>query len=359
MAPLPRPHTVATHDGEFHTDDLTAVAFVRLAYGPDVEVWRSRDPVRLAAAQWRLDVGGAANALTGDFDHHFVGSPVRADGTPYAACGLVLAAVGPLLLLSSAQCIWLDELLIAPLDVLDTGAQPRTPLPSYIEPLAHALTAQNPTWETVRTWRQMSDPIAGAAQERADRDARFVQAEQWWRTALGSLLRTLREAATRTQAEVCIAHWAAWVTHELRPLVAQHAEAAARAQALVRAAWHDAREGVVDLMAAPDLPWREILGTLPLQGADGQLLRFVLSPGDWGTVLVTGIPANPEEPRGALRTPLPDAWAGLRDQALAAVTGAPDAIFCHPGRWIAGFGHVESARRLAQRIAADAATASS
>lgn len=357
MSPIPPPRIVATHDGEFHTDDLTAVAFTHLAYGPDVEVWRTRDPRRLAAAQWRVDVGGAANASTGDFDHHFVGSPVRPDETPYAACGLVLAAVGPLLRLTPAQLGWLDELLIAPLDVLDTGARPRTPLPPYIEPLALALTAHNPTWETVRTWRQMSNPTEGAAQERTDRDARFAQAEQWWRDALRRVLTTLRETATRDQAAAEIARWADWVTQELRPLVEQHERAAQRAHALVRASWEKAREGVVCLMDAPDLPWRDTLATLPSEGADGQLLRFVLSPGDWGTVLVTGIPANPDEPRGALRTPLPEAWAGLRDQALAAVTGAPDAIFCHPGRWIAGFGHVESARGLAQRIAAAAVPA--
>ena len=32
---------------------------------------------------------------------------------------------------------------------------------------------------------------------------------------------------------------------------------------------------------------------------------------------------------------LPKAWAGLRNEELAAVTGVEDAIFCHTGRFIA------------------------
>jgi uncharacterized UPF0160 family protein len=35
------------------------------------------------------------------------------------------------------------------------------------------------------------------------------------------------------------------------------------------------------------------------------------------------------------RADLPAAWAGLRDAALAEVTGVPDASFCHNGRFIA------------------------
>jgi uncharacterized UPF0160 family protein len=36
----------------------------------------------------------------------------------------------------------------------------------------------------------------------------------------------------------------------------------------------------------------------------------------------------------ALRKPFPEAWAGLRDEALQEVTGVPDAIFCHNSRFI-------------------------
>ena len=36
------------------------------------------------------------------------------------------------------------------------------------------------------------------------------------------------------------------------------------------------------------------------------------------------------------RKPLPEAWAGLRDEAFQQVTGVADGVFCHPGRFIGG-----------------------
>jgi uncharacterized UPF0160 family protein len=47
------------------------------------------------------------------------------------------------------------------------------------------------------------------------------------------------------------------------------------------------------------------------------------------------------------RMDLPSAWAGLRDEALAAVTGVPDAVFCHMNLFIAGARSLEGATRLA------------
>ena len=50
------------------------------------------------------------------------------------------------------------------------------------------------------------------------------------------------------------------------------------------------------------------------------------------------------------RKDLPAVWAGLQAEELAAVTGVPDAIFCHNGRFIAAaksFGGVLRMARLA------------
>ena len=48
------------------------------------------------------------------------------------------------------------------------------------------------------------------------------------------------------------------------------------------------------------------------------------------------------------RKPLPESWAGLRDQALAEVTGVPDSVFCHSARFIAGAKSLDSAIKLAE-----------
>ena len=48
------------------------------------------------------------------------------------------------------------------------------------------------------------------------------------------------------------------------------------------------------------------------------------------------------------RMDLPQAWAGLREQELAAVTGVPDSVFCHLKCFIAGARSFEGALRLAE-----------
>jgi uncharacterized UPF0160 family protein len=58
------------------------------------------------------------------------------------------------------------------------------------------------------------------------------------------------------------------------------------------------------------------------------------------------VPANPET--FDARADLPAAWAGLRDAELAAVTGVPDAGFCHNGRFIAAAKSFEGALAMAR-----------
>jgi len=61
---------------------------------------------------------------------------------------------------------------------------------------------------------------------------------------------------------------------------------------------------------------------------------FVLFPGrdDWR---VTAIP--PAHGSFDTKRPLPEAWAGLRDEALSAVTEVEGSLFCHKNRFIAVF----------------------
>ncbi len=49
--------------------------------------------------------------------------------------------------------------------------------------------------------------------------------------------------------------------------------------------------------------------------------------------MIHTIPVSPDS--FTARADLPEAWAGLQDDKLAAVTGVHDAGFCHNGRFIA------------------------
>ncbi|MDO9713157.1 MYG1 family protein [Paracraurococcus lichenis] len=68
--------------------------------------------------------------------------------------------------------------------------------------------------------------------------------------------------------------------------------------------------------------------------AHGLPTPFAVYPVPSGTWMVDAMP--PEPGSYAQRLPLPQAWAGLRDAALAKVSGVPDAMFVHPQRFIGG-----------------------
>jgi uncharacterized UPF0160 family protein len=49
------------------------------------------------------------------------------------------------------------------------------------------------------------------------------------------------------------------------------------------------------------------------------------------------------------KTPFPAEWAGLRNGDLAAVTGVPDAVFCHTGLFVCVAKSLEGITELAQQ----------
>lgn len=86
---------IATHSGGFHTDDVFAIAALQLVHGKEnIEIIRTRDESILEQADIVVDVGGVYDVATKRFDHHQNGGPVRANGIPYAAFGLVWLEYG-------------------------------------------------------------------------------------------------------------------------------------------------------------------------------------------------------------------------------------------------------------------------
>jgi uncharacterized UPF0160 family protein len=73
---------------------------------------------------------------------------------------------------------------------------------------------------------------------------------------------------------------------------------------------------------------------------------YVLLPGD-GKWRVVAIP--PEPGSFGQKRPLPEEWAGLVDDELAAVVGVSGAVFCHKNRFIAVFETRESAVAALER----------
>lgn len=111
------PSTVYTHAGKFHADDVFSTALLRLLR-PELKV------IRTAALPENFE-GFAFDIGWGAYDHHQKDAPVRENGVPYAAFGLLWKNLGEQLVGEEWQRF--DEHFIQP---LDPGGQHRLRAPA-------------------------------------------------------------------------------------------------------------------------------------------------------------------------------------------------------------------------------------
>jgi uncharacterized UPF0160 family protein len=286
---MPDPVTVAVYDGTFHADDVFSVALLKLLH-PALRVIRTRDRDTLAQADFRVDVGGAHDPETRDFDHHQPGVGARENGIPYAAIGLLWQHYGLQVAGSAEVAATLDARLIQLIDARDNGYtlafDEADPAPYELSTLIDRF---NPPWHD----------------EEADHQASFDRAVE----VAGTILHNeLREA----QGE-----------HVARDLVL---EAIARA------------DGSHVVVLERECPHEDIL----LSHSEA---LYVLYPARNGTWRIKGVPAR----RGSfdLRKPLPAPWAGKEGEEFKRVSGVAGARFCHKGRFMAVAESYEHARQLA------------
>src|SRR6476620_10451279 len=102
------PMRVATHPGNFHADDVFAIAVLALANG-ELDIVRTRDETELAAADARVDVGGRDDPQKG-------GAGERPNGVRYASFGLVWREYGARLAGSEDAAAAIDERLVQGVD---------------------------------------------------------------------------------------------------------------------------------------------------------------------------------------------------------------------------------------------------
>lgn len=293
--------TVATHSGSFHADDVFAYAILKAATGGRLTLIRSREQADLASADVVFDVGGIFDPSARRYDHHMRDKPLRDDGAPFSSAGLVwrdfgadalralLPAAGP----DGVDAVWraLDVGLIRDVDLMDNGEA--TPMPGHVSTL---IEAWNPTF--AETGRQETEAFLAAAEVAG--------------TILG-------RASAQALADV---------------LARNEVAAAARQTA-----------DPAILVLERRVPWEDAVFALGLDHA-----LYVVRPAGNGWTC-NAVP--PELGSFGQRRPLPDAWAGLRDEALAAVSGVADATFCHPARFVCGARSREGAIALAGLAVAD------
>lgn len=283
LFPEPLPAQAMTHGGKFHADDVFSAALLRLLR-PGLRIRRGFC-VPEGFDGLVFDIGG------GRFDHHQKGAPVRANGVPYAAFGLLWQAYGPAVLAAGGlppeaaeeEAARFDEGFVQPLDRDDnTGCG---------HPVADIIASFNPAWDA-------DTPSDGC----------FEQAVAFAGVILERRLGLIY--------------------------------AARRAKALVEQALARMQDGVVVLERFA--PWKGVL--VP------SAARFVVYPSQRGGWSAQAVPA--ENGNGALKCPFPASWAGCPEPELPALSGVPDLTFCHNSRFLVSAKTKEGAAaacRAAQR----------
>ncbi|MBU1304910.1 MAG: MYG1 family protein, partial [Alphaproteobacteria bacterium] len=279
--------TLVTHSGGFHADELLSSVVLSRLY-PEAEIVRTRAPEWLTPGEDRIiyDVGGAYDADKGIFDHHQRGAPLRENGQPYSAFGLIWRHFGRAYLAASG--IGADHIetvhaafdadFVVPVDLTDNGVlSPTGPLADLTLPVL------------LETLKPVFDDNTPGADDRA---------------FMGAL------AVARQFVEANIARHAAKL----------------RAQGIVLQAITAA--GASRVLELPmGMPFRP---SIIKAGADH--LLFVVHPRDRDWCLTT---IRRGDEGFETRADLPASWAGLTNAALEAASGVVGATFCHNGRFVA------------------------
>jgi uncharacterized UPF0160 family protein len=303
--------TIATHGGAFHADDLVGVA-VLLALNPDAGVIRTRNLDKIATATYAVDVGGEWDGARGRFDHHQKGfAHTRADGTKYAAAGLVWSIHGAAYVASIASELTteqvervvtsVDEQLIRHVDMTDTGE-------GYSAQGQFGLSMLLANFNFSRLEEQR---LPGPPSDEVRASRQFSQ----FMEALGFSQRLLRRLVLQLADE-------------------QLAEVQVRGSERLF-------DGRVLLLGATGLAWQNVV----VNEMPDVLYVAYPDKADGGYMLQ----AVPTEVGGFVpRKPLPEPWAGLRFKDLAAVTRVRSSVFCHNARFIAGAGNRADVLALAE-----------
>ncbi len=279
--------TIATHNGNFHADDVFSVAAFKLLL-PAFNLIRTRDMETIAKADIVIDVGGEHDPDSDRFDHHQRGGAgERENGIPYSSFGLIWKKYG-LAICGDNQDVAnaVDTGLVSEIDAVDCGHVDG--VPKGIS-LSQTISQFNPTW-----------------QEEANFDACFDEAVDFAARVLTRFIAT--------------------------------ASGGISAKALVARAIDEAEDPRV-IVLERYMPWKKTVHAL---SEEALYMVYPSQNGHWRIQTVPVEPGSFED-----RKSLPKAWAGLSDQELGEVVGIADATFCHNGRFVAGAESFESVMKMA------------
>lgn len=266
------PRSCATHNGNFHADEVTACALLLCTETIDLDkIVRTRELAILDTAEFVVDVGGIYSARDRRFDHH----QIQYTGS-LSSAGMVLRYLRDVGKFTPEQFHALDEHLVQGVDDHDNGRAPHmrgvctfSHIISNFAPINHLADAQ-------------------------ELSTKFFDALE---LACGHIQRLLQR----------------------QKLVSQSRDLVRQAMA----------SGKHYLVLDQSIPWIENFFSLSGQRHPA---CFVIMPSGEHWKL-RGIPRFADQ-KMDLRLPLPLQWAGRMNADLQEVSGIPGALFCHKGRFI-------------------------
>jgi len=275
--------SVAVHDGSFHADEVFAVAMLKIIY-PQIEIIRTRDKKIFQTVDARVDVGGAYNPQTNDYDHHQRGgAATRPNGIPYASAGLIWKHFGPKIATEESVHKDIDEKIVQFIDAHDVGIktyEEKLISPYTISDVVHTL---NPAWPNGRN----------------ESNTAFTQAVGIAQTIISN---EVERGLNKIQAN-----------EQVREML-------------------KSSQGPAFIMEK-FVPWKDVV----IEETDKLFVVFPDSDSDrWILATVPKAKKTFEN-----RKDLPKDWAGLRDEELQQATGVSDALFCHNALFIATAGSKE------------------
>lgn len=282
-----------THSGVFHADDVMASVILQQFY-EDIEIIRSRRQEDFEQADIVFDVGG------GEFDHHNDYKELRENGVPYAACGLIWRAFGHLLIEKIKPSFSDDQIdevfysvehsLIESIDAIDNGYFVEKEA-FHMPTLDQLVKGFNPNWNT---------PL--------DANEQFHMAIAF---CTPILLNVIEGSISAIEAEQIVKDS------------------------------YDNREVENILILDTFCPWKRHLSHYD---EDGSIIYVIFKDLVDGYRIQTVSEIDSSEPRKEF----PKEWAGKDPSVINELVDIEDAIFVHPGRFIAGTGSLSSAIKLAE-----------
>ncbi len=285
--------TIVTHSGNFHSDDVFAVATLLLVY-PDANVVRTRDEEEIKKADIVVDVGGEYDPSKKRFDHHQTGGAGKHEnGIPYASFGLVWKEYGEKLSGSKEVAKAIETKLVFFIDALDNGVNISQNLFEDVRPYtisdyfySYWVVGDSEKEHTAKIFGQVS----GLAKE---------------------IIKQEIEKAKKIFEETKIVEQVYEQSQDKKIIVLNE-----------NLAWGKVFDNKSETLAV----------VYPNNEAD-----------TWSAKMV-----RKGDQTFETRASFPQAWAGKTDKELIKISGVPDAVFCHNARFLAIAKSKEGAIKLAE-----------